>query len=603
MDKLNKISIIGLLSIILLITGIYASGNVIDVSLSEKVLEKVTYNPLKPASGLWVDANENQSIYELQGTIFVKNNQPSEAVNDIYLNFTNIGSIYNITVKNGEAYVTTFNKTSNLLTIYIPEIGAGKNVTLNYNINRTKIAPPINFTTKYNDVKVFSGEKINITDLIENRLNKTLYPNNCVYNISVIENALSINQSGSLLNFIFIPSTLGGNDSSNVVFSTNNRTLTWKVKNNLCLNATNGTNIFYELLTPSGINTASNYKIINATISYKLNFPVSRILLTDIKASGNLIVNFKKFLNGTLQGNNATWKITPSVYSDSNITVNLTEATLWVSQRNATGTGFTNPSQIAKDTISGALLVKKYAINQLFNRTLSPWTTTDSWLFNYTYSSSPIVWMNLNNYIINDGIQLTNRSISYSNNSIYIKELYIVVGYWIEITKNITRIGNNTYSVFVKVTNLGNSPTPSSQILQAYNFLPYQFHLNGTFSFSNSNWYYTTVANQTLDDPKYNGTMYQFGIIPKNNPSNSSLDAWNGGETLNNTWTLTYNVTGNGKFKLEDLFLTGVDPLNVKGYGSTKSIVVESAYQFVKNKVEFLLTLSLIALTGIILIL
>ena len=58
---------------------------------------------------------------------------------------------------------------------------------------------------------------------------------------------------------------------------------------------------------------------------------------------------------------------------------------------------------------------------------------------------------------------------------------------------------------------------------------------------------------------------------------------------LNNTWTLTYNVSGNGEFNFDDLFLTGVDPLNVGEVGGTQAVIVEGEYSFLGAKVEYIL--------------
>ena len=66
--------------IFLLIGSVVASSNVLDVKVGEKVYEVVKYDPLKATSGFWADTNENQTIYELKGTIFVKNNQLTKII-------------------------------------------------------------------------------------------------------------------------------------------------------------------------------------------------------------------------------------------------------------------------------------------------------------------------------------------------------------------------------------------------------------------------------------------------------------------------------------------------------------------------------------------
>ena len=232
----------------------------------------------------------------------------------------------------------------------------------------------------------------------------------------------------------------------------------------------------------------------------------------------------------------------------------------------------------------------KNSVIFLLNSSTGNWNNTGSeWYFNSTFSSSPIVWMNLQNNIIDDGIQLTDRSITYGDNSIYVKELYIATGYWLQVTKNITRLSEGNYSILVTVLNRGTSPTPTGQVVMVYNFIPNTFNLTSSFAYSASTWYSTSVANETLNDPVYNGTMFQFGLLPATNPYDSSLAAYGSGPNANNTWTVEYNISGSGEFNFDDLFLSGVDPLNVQEVGATKALSVESIYGMISAKFEYVL--------------
>lgn len=571
-------------------TNIWGAANVIDVTFDEHVYERVSYNPLNAASGIYTDAHENRSSYSMNGTIFIENNHPADAVEDIVLNITGISNIYNVAYQSGKGgFVSEFNTGSDYMILIIPDLASGANTTFSYDIN-TSIAPPLNFTTSYSDSKIFAGLPVTVTDDISNELNSSLYAENCIYNINITQEALTIAQASGDLNFTFDDTSLTGSDATNASISADNRTVSWNVYNSGCLYSTNTTDVSYLVNTPNNVEVANSYDFINSTISYNLNATVSRIKLESINSLVDLDLNFDKYINNTLSEDNATWRITSEVLNPSNITINLTQVSLWVSVRDGTGTGFTNPSIIDNDTITGTALQNFYTPNQLLNNTLNPWNNSGmEWYFNYTYSSSPIVWMDLDHNIVNDGVQLTNRSISYGDNQVYIKEIYLATGYWLEIDKNITRTGDNNYTIDIKVVNRGTSPTPTGQVVQVYNFIPNTFNLTSSIVFSSSSWYNTTSTNETLNDPSYNGTMFQFGLIPDTNPYNSSLDRWNGSENINNTWTATYNLSGTGQFDFEDLFLTGVDPLNVKEKGSTLAVIVEGAYEKASAGVEYIL--------------
>ena len=97
--------------------------------------------------------------------------------------------------------------------------------------------------------------------------------------------------------------------------------------------------------------------------------------------------------------------------------------------------------------------------------------------------------------------------------------------------------------------------------------------------------------------------MYQFALIPNGNPSDSSLDLYGGASNENNTWTAEFNVTGSGEFKFDDLFLTGVDPLHVEEYGSTKALSIEGAIGFVSDKLGIALGVAAVIIGSLTLLL
>jgi hypothetical protein len=569
-------------------TFVSAAVNVIDVAVTENVYQEVGYNPLSASSGLWVGAGEIQTAYDLTGEIVIQNTHPTDSVQNVVVNLTGIADIYNVTFSSGsQGLVSDFNTGSDYMILYVGDLGFGQNSTFTYNINGTNIESPLDVTPSYN-ANVFAGASFSVNELVENKLNSTNYPINCVYDINIIETAKEVSGAG---NFTFDSASLSGSDASNASISADNLTLSWNTLNSNCLNSDSNTSISYNINTPLGISTSNNYDFSNSTISYSLNTSISKLTVTDIAAITDIELNFEKYQTNVLTGDNATWQITAEAFSTSDITVNLTEVTLWVSTKNGAGAGFTNPSIRDNDTISGAELFKQFNPNLLLNSSTSNWNNSGSeWLFNYTFSSSPIVWMDLENNVVNDGIQLTDREITYGNNEIYIKEIYVATGYWLEIKKNITRINDSEYNVLITVNNLGSSPTPFSQVVIVYNFIPNLFNLTSGFSYSSSPWYTTQDTNTTLNDPTYNGTMFQYALQPNGNLFNSSLNSFGGSSDENNTWTVSYNLSGDGEFNFDDLFLTGVDPLQVEQVGSTQGLSIESVYKVVSSNTEYILS-------------
>jgi hypothetical protein len=589
LKQLNTILTFLLITLVSL-TLANATVNVIDVVIQEDIYQEIQYNPLSPQSGLWVGAGEVQTAYDLTGTIIISNTHPTDSVQNVVVNVTQLGNIYNLSYGSGViGFVTELNSGSDYALLFVGDLGPGQNTTFTYEINGTNIESPLDIRPTYK-ANVFTGSNLSVQTLVKNNINSSVYSENCIYDINIVENALEINSPlFGFLNFTF--TNLLGIDSTNASIDVTNRTLTWDVLSNGCINSGGNTSIDYEVVIPVNTEISANYFFSNSTIDYKLNTSISKLNVSSIAAITDIELDFQKFQTAILIGDNATWQITSNAFSTSNITINLTEVSLWVSTRNGTGNGFTNPAIRDNDTISGADLLRTYNPNMLLNSTTNSWNNAGSeWLFNYTFSSSPIVWMDLTNNIVSDGIQLTDRQVTYGANEIYIKEVYVATGYWLEIKKNITRINDSEYNVLITVSNLGTSPTPKDQVVVAYNFIPNVFNLTSAMVYSTSTWYSTQTSNTTLNDPTYNGTMFQYGLLSLTNPFNSSLAAYGGSPNANNTWTVTYNISGDGQFNFDDLFLTGVDPLQVNEVGATAGLSVESVYRVVSSNTEYILS-------------
>ena len=572
----------------------FAAAEILDVQIEEFATEITSYNPLQSSSGMYAGAGENMSLYEITGQINISNVHGTQAAQDILVNITGVSTIFDVVHESGsQGFVTQFNPAENYMILFIPDLGVGNSSVFTYTVNTTLVAPPINLTASYSSSRIFSGLPITITDTVENVMNTGLYADTCVSNITVDIFAMTIDNVADLLNVTL--SDLAGSDSSNAVLSGDGRTISWSVLDGACLNSGDSTDIIYDALTPEGIAESGSYEIVNSTMRFEFANLLSRINVESIVALIDLEIEFEKYLNSTISDDEGVWRISSSVFNPSNIDVNLTQVSHWVSVRDSTGTGFTNPGDFDTD-LSGNLLTFNYTPNMLLNLTTGNWNSTgDEWFFNYTIDASPIVWMDITSFIIDDGLQLQDRSVSFGDDLIYIRELYIATGYWLQISRNITRLADNEFNVNVTVVNLGTSPTPANQAVLAFNFIPNTFDVTSPFVFSESSFYTTDVAQEDIDDFGYNGTMYQFAILG-NNPQNVSLAAFNGASNQNNTWSVTYNVTGDGEFNFDDLFLTGVDPLNVGEVGATNFIAMQGVLGYISARTEYVLATAAVVL-------
>jgi hypothetical protein len=420
---------------------------------------------------------------------------------------------------------------------------------------------------------LLAGDTLTITDTILNEIDNSTFSDTCISNIILTQQTAPVDFSGTLYNFTFNTSlAIAGSDAGNAVFD-NDQQQTWNLRAGGCLNKTQSENIIYDIISPYNIPASTDYIMSNTTFQYDINHSLSSLSVSDIKVISEAEVSFEKTIIGAadplLHGSNVTWNVTGQFSSGLNITYNLTEVTLWVSQRNVNGS-FTDPNTIDNDTIATTTpLTIDYQPNFLINST-TPWQSS-GWQFNYSDLPSPIVWMDVNFTIADDGAQLIDKSISREGNDIYIKELYLIVGYWLEINKNITAISTDNYHIRIDVHNKGNQVTPAGSIVTIYDFIPSNFALTAPFAFSNSLWYNTDLSNNSIVG-EYNGTLHQWALTP-NTPLNTSF-AQGPAFNANTTWSVDYNVTGSGDYTLLDVFVTGLDPQKVEGAGTSTAVVV-----------------------------
>ncbi len=561
-----------------------ATQEQVHIQISEQVDQTTTINPLKYGSGvgIWADNNENQSVFNLTGFINISNSNPNgKTISDIYVSFdytTNITLPTIISGRNG-TFISD-NTSSNNIIIHIPELRTGEFSYWTYSINGTNIRSPLNFTTTYSDTKVLAGDNVTLTDTIENVFdNATYQTNTCIYGINITQITVPVNFSGTYYDFVYTTDK-AGLDASNVTFTNSNKTLNWDALNGSCLNKGSKTDINYIISTPLNIPKTTDYVMVNTTIEYNLNQSISKLRVIDITAVSEAKLSFEKQIvapsDPVLYGSNVTWNITGYFNTDTNITYNLTGTTLWVAKRVGGPAG--DPNTIDNDTISNASLIISANPGVLINSTTN-WNT-GSWLFNYSDVPSPIVWMDANLTINNDGTQLVNRSITRNGNDIYIKELYLIIGYWLEIEKNVTSIGADTYHIRIDVHNKGNQVTPADSVVTIYDFVPEGFNVSGGFTFSNPAWYDTTEANYSINGT-YNGTLFQWGLLPTNSLNTSF--AQGPAVTVNTTWSADYDVVGTGDYNVMDVFITGLDPQKVDGAGATKSVVVSEIFDRISS--------------------
>jgi len=202
------------------------------------------------------------------------------------------------------------------------------------------------------------------------------------------------------------------------------------------------------------------------------------------------------------------------------------------------------------------------------------------WYFNYTDGANssyppPIVWMKPEWLISHELGQIVNYTKTINGLDVYMKYIYVIHGYWLEVQKNISNIGEDQYRIYTYVENIGNGWTPQYEKVTVYDFVPNNF--------APYSWSITPPSNVSVGTlgSEFYGTSYVWDI-PWKDGMNSSLGPKYGPLATtwrNYSWNVSYIVNGTGAYKVTELYIVGLDPLKVDGAFASPLIAVITGFQ------------------------
>ncbi|MCA9477943.1 MAG: hypothetical protein KC535_02235 [Nanoarchaeota archaeon] len=568
MKRFTSFLLISVFMVLLLSSVGLALPTRVNITMYETVYQNVTF-----AKDFYL--TENTEYCTIAGILNVSNPSP-DTVNDIYLNYTftqNMNSTFVYDAgRFGVQVQGVANGTDNPFVVHIPELLSGESSQFTYNVSCDSVPAPMNINTTYENFdhgftrKVLAGENWTITQRVTNDFTQSLN------NINVSITAQNVSWNGTNDNFLLAqlnPVADYSNVSGNGTSTTN---WYWQV-NGGTLTTGSSANITYIVTAPDNVPTSDTYMAILERLTYDIGFLASNITLTDVLAKSQLDFNVEKRIiqpADNENNTNVTWEANADVSTPINISYNLTAVSLWVTET-------LDPSN---KTTSFGTLEQNYVPGFEVNLT-NTWTTAGSaWDFNFTDGSSalsppPIVWMRPYFNLRNAQGQILNSSVTQSGNDIYMKYIYVINGYWLQIDKNITSIATDSYRIDIFVENIGNAWTPQNLVVTAYDYVPAEF---AAFNFSDP-----FDASASSNGSGFNGTSYRW-TIPVKSPYNSSLGP--SSETLaNRSWSMNYFVNGTGDYRLSDLYIVGLDPRQVDGAGTHEGIAVFS--NFITRSSEF----------------
>lgn len=613
----------------------------INISINEYIDQEVVYDPLSDSfssyNQSWVDDHEVQNNYELFGKIVVENVNyftTNATFGEMFIELNNTEKIISVNSLNSSSSVIL---NGDKILLYIPKINPNESYYFNYSINSSMIKPLLNLTPTFSSNKILPSEPFSITDKIETHFNFSDYQNSCIYDLELNYHILKDDD----LNYEFNFSQLVSDDSGNASLI-DSYNLEWLVNNGDCFNYGDSYFIEYSINSPINVPESRRYQFLNTSFSYNINSTISKMNVVDVKAKSegvdfNLSNYFYEFtFEDNISNENITWEVASNIYTSlQNISFNFEEISLWVSKRES---GLeTDSNSVDNDSVSGVPLYVKYDskgmyFNDSFNESCaiknnlslnSIISTNDcKWYFNYSETPAPVVWMDFNYSLNNNDFYLYNEtgdekkaqiqshSFTTNNSDYYLREILIVIDYLLELEKNVTSIGEDTYLIEVWVKNRGNRWTPFNSPVSIFDLVPHEFEIitnlsdydnTSIYSDSLSNVYDTQHDNFSInraDD--LNGQMIKWSLGYTNNDFgyNSSLAAGHntGWNDYNSTWYARYIVKGEGDYKSNDLYIVGLDPELVDGAGSNYLIELKSGIQSLDNNEKVFLIAFLISL-------
>jgi hypothetical protein len=559
---MNKnLIIIGLLFIFSM-SIVSAYPSYINITITEWVTRNVTF-----AENF--DLEQETKSCTILGVINITNLNDTVPISDIYLEFTNTDEmISNFSHVDGRIGVHIGNRTAGEnWTIHIPQLLGTNYSVWHYNLSCETTTPPLNISTSYKTLvdsvqtKVLAGKEFNITQWATNTAPYE------ITDLNITMETMGVEWNGSFDNFTFYKKYLVG-DSGNL-HNITNRTWWWAPSGGT-LAGGNNENITYSLKSPDSVPTSQTYLALKETSEYNIPYLVSNLTIINVEAVSDVKLNAEKTIirpATNVNDSNVTWRADAEIEVPYNIGYNLTKVSVWITH---------NRSPLATDTPFGSK-GRNYSGSSASYQTgiinsTNGWSMED-FQFNYTDVPPPIVWVKPFFSIYDDETQIVRASYTKNKGDIYLKYIYVVNGYWLEVNKTVlAKEDQDQYEITIVVKNIGNAWTPSGLVVTAYDYIPSEFSAPWNYTPSTHNYRHSS----NVLGGGYNGTSYEYVIDPKGQ-FNSSLGP-------DEIWNVTYTINGTDEYKVSELYIVGLDPKQVDGAGTHTGISINSImYSYTKE--------------------
>jgi hypothetical protein len=525
-SRLVQILIISTLLIALLpVIQASAETNTLGISIAEHMNRSDIYTPNNPAVG----GVTSTGALSGDGTVTITNNLVSTDLYQVNVVLTK-GSTSGWAVTSGTATLTDNSPANGQVTVHLTQLGHGQSVKLSYLVSSAATLP-VYINASYDSNKVNIG-------------------GSTIVHLSITKDSTVTTNDVAGITVNVVPRDLNSNGIKDWVFS---------APSSGTVSATDGSITW----TPASLTTASPsaamtftttendalahtdasqdvqiYDMANTSIAYTLTSTTSTA--AGVSVNGHPTANTtgitsdvqKAFVNGN------NWNFTPTVKNTNteDITFTLNTVTFWAT---------------LNTNLNGAATTQTFTPNQDLVRGAS-WTTAP---ITVNVGGTPAGFIKAALTVKDTTTQMPKSYISSNGLAgvTLLKKIWVLNGYNVEVTKNITSISPGNFLITITVKNTGSKTTPPNVLV--YDIVPSTF-INGG-SPSNFNPAATGSTAVTITNPAITGNAYWWNVGPLAAAAST---------------TITYQVSGTGDYPLSDVFLIGVDPAQSVNMQSTPAL-------------------------------
>ncbi|MBT8508914.1 hypothetical protein AZH53_10910 [Methanomicrobiaceae archaeon CYW5] len=296
---------------------------------------------------------------------------------------------------------------------------------------------------------------------------------------------------------------------------------------------------------------------------------ISGSVVHDCQATGEALVSVtKEHLEGSWKGN-ATF-----TNEAAGLVYVLTDYAVWATEQGTFGTYIEDAGWTPGYESSDIVLYKPAdGLATILNPGESAGTET----IEFAFDGVPVIWANATFVLGQNGTHgwvrnytvETQWNATYGSDFIVSQSIWVVGDYLIKATKHVVPFaGEDTkFRVYIVVENIGGTQTPNAYI---YDMIPTNMSVvddsgkwdDGISNFVNSSALFTTNSTVATPMAGYDaGQIWGLAPLQPGAIGDGDYDDWTQ-ITDNQQVVIAYNMTGSGDFRLSDVYIVGVDPVN-----------------------------------------